>query len=108
MPLSPKVIQEVEEQYDQWCLWLEAGGLAMDSYLCRRPFDLMPLNRLARLINIGSTFGRLACGDPPAPDNSDSRYLADLERIYGDVNPGSSSPASSSSPFPPAILGRGA
>jgi hypothetical protein len=86
MPLSPKVLHKVEQLYDQWRFELEAGSLALESYLCRRPFDLIPLSRLARLLDIGLTFGRLACGEIPAPDNSHSQALADLKRIYGDRN----------------------
>jgi hypothetical protein len=86
MPLSPKVLHKVEQLYDQWRFQLEAGSLALESYLCRRPFDLIPLSRLARLLDIGLTFGRLACGEIPAPDNSHSQALADLKRIYGDRN----------------------
>jgi hypothetical protein len=86
MPLSPKALRKVEQSYAQWKFGLEAGSLALESYLCRRPFDLIPLSRLARLIDIALTFGRLACGEIPAPDNSHSQALADLKRIYGDRN----------------------
>ena len=83
MPLSPEVLRKVEEHYVQWRFGFEAGSLALERYLCRRPYALIPLSRLARLVNIGCTFGRLACGEIPAPDTSHSQALADLERIYG-------------------------
>ena len=86
MPLSPRVLQKVEEHYNQSRFGLEVGSLALERYLCRRPFDLIPLSRLARLVNIGCTFGRLACGEIPDSNNSNSQGLADLRRIYGEGN----------------------
>jgi hypothetical protein len=81
---------------------LSSGGTALEQHRLRHPHALIDFSRLARLIEIASDLGRLACGfdsglADPQPDNHDAAW-ADLKRAYGHL----SSPASSGpgSPLP--------
>src|ERR1041385_40096 len=84
-PLSPQTLRAVDRHYAQWRLWMDIGSLALERFQRRRPYALPSLSRIARLLDIGFTFARLACGEPAEPDTaSHAQALADLERIYGD------------------------
>src|SRR3954465_7433100 len=63
-PLSPQTLRAVDRHYDLWRFWMTAGSEALARYKRRRPHDLPSLSRVARLLDIGITFGRLACGEP--------------------------------------------
>lgn len=105
-PLPPARTQRVvERELAAWAFWMSAGRMAMDRYQQRRPHDLMDLSRLARLLDIGFEFGRLACGlHPRQPDPEPANYgaaWADLKRAYGHQC-GSASPGAASPPASPA------
>ena len=85
--LHPEVQREVDRWLTEWDCWMEAGQCAMELYRRRRPHDLMSLSRMARLLEIGFDFKKLACGfdparPPPEPHN-DAAVLADIQRAYG-------------------------
>jgi len=85
MPLSPRTLRAVDRHYAQWRFWMDIGSLALERHQRRRPYALPSLSRIARLLDIGITFGHLACGEPAKPDPAPhAQALADLERIYGD------------------------
>ena len=86
--LGPRTQRAVNRELAGWNFWLAAGDRAMDRHQRRRPHALPSFTQLARLIEIGTSFGRLACGldsgspvppaSPVAPDCD-----AALARIYG-------------------------
>jgi hypothetical protein len=88
LPQTPKCSRmrhAVERELASLDRWMSAGSLALERYERRRSRALPSVSRIARLIEIGMEFGRLACGEPAIPDDSScARALADLERIYGD------------------------
>lgn len=85
---GPRTLRAVERELDGWEFWISAGRLAMARYRQRRPHALPSLSQVVRLINLGSVFGRLACGlpsrqtAPPAPVNVPD-YKETLARAYG-------------------------
>jgi hypothetical protein len=87
-PLPPPRTQRaVDRQLACWDLWFNLGGEALRRYQQRRPHELIDFGRLARLLEIATDLGRLACGvapGPPGPEpgNYDAAW-ADLDRAYG-------------------------
>jgi len=84
---SPRIQRAVDHQLVERAMWLAAGHAALERYQRRQPHALMSWSRLARLLQIGFAFGKLACGlDSPnrVPEKIVFDYkLADLKRAYG-------------------------
>jgi hypothetical protein len=79
---GPRTCQAVERQLAHWNLWMNLGRLALARHQQRRPHFLPSLTQLARLIEIATDFGRLACGldhptSPAATPPPPSCYLSD-------------------------------
>ena len=67
---GPRTQRAVERELTAWDFWLAAGGLALVRHRQHRPHAIPSFSQLSRLIEIGTGFGRLACGletCPPAP-----------------------------------------
>jgi hypothetical protein len=93
---GPRTIRAVERELAAWRLWSSAGSLALRRYECCRQRALPSLTHIARLIEIGITLGRLACGedDPDEEDYSHAQAFADLQRAYGHPLPDEEAPGS--------------
>jgi hypothetical protein len=90
-PKSPRTRRAVEREFASWQFWVAAGRIAMARHQQRRPHALLSLSRIARLLQIGFDFAKLACGsyDPKADKSlNHDQALADLERAYGHPIPG--------------------
>jgi hypothetical protein len=87
LPRHARTRRVIEREYINLHFWMESGRLAMERHRQRRPHALPTIPQIARLIDIGVTFGRLACGSFNAKSEplAHAQTLADLERIYGDV-----------------------
>lgn len=94
-PKSPRTNRAIEREFASWQFWMSAGKLAMARHRQRRPHAMPSLGRIARLFEIAFAFARLACGSPPSKADLESsghaQALADLERIYGNHSPPTSS-----------------
>lgn len=89
LPRCARTRRVIEREYAAWQFWMEAGRLAKERYQQRRPHALPSISQLARLIDMGMNFGRLACGsfNPASEPPAHAQTLADLERIYGNNTP---------------------
>jgi hypothetical protein len=103
---SPRTQQAVERQLACWNLWFNLAHEAIRRHQQRRPHALIDFGRLARLLEIGMDFGRLASGVAPdisdsVPANDDAAW-ADLKRAYGHLYSSTpSDPGSSPTPVSP-------
>jgi hypothetical protein len=61
---GPRTRQAVERELAAWDLWMNTGRLALARQRQHRPHALPSLSQLARLLQVGFDFGRLACGEP--------------------------------------------
>jgi hypothetical protein len=87
-PLPPPRIQEaVERHLADWRMWMDLGRQAMERYRQRHPHALMSLCRMARLMDLGFEFAKLAVGlDSPNPLPEKITYdynFTDFKRAYG-------------------------
>ena len=86
-PLPSIRTQSVVERELAACeLWMVIGKRAMTNYFQRHSQRVPSLTRIARLSNVATRLGRMACGldsiqSMPSPLNYDSVW-ADLERAY--------------------------
>ena len=84
---SPRTQRAVERKLAEREMWLAAGQVALERYRQRQPHALMSFSRMARLLQIGIDFGKLASGlDTPnrVPEKLVYDYeLTDLKRAYG-------------------------
>lgn len=98
-PLPSLAVQAtVDQELAALSAWMEAGRVALAQFRERRPHALPSLTQIARLLAIGTTFARYACGyDParpaPPPPNYDQVW-ADLARSYPAEPPASHPPGS--------------
>ena len=94
---SPRIRRAVERKLAEREMWLAAGQVAMERYRQRQPHALMSFSRMARLLQIGIDFGKLASGlDTPnrVPEKLVYDYeLTDLKRGYGHLFDPASPPA---------------
>jgi len=125
---SAKIQRKVEFKLAERKMCMEAGHEAMERYRQRQPHAVMSLSRMARLLEIGFDFAKLACGLEiinPLPEKITYDYeLKNLKRSYpvkadtppvaGGANSGGASvpasrPASVDSLPPPVLhsLGEG-
>ena len=85
---SAKIQRKVELKLAEREMCMIAGHAAMERYRQRRPHEVMSLSRMARLLQFGFDFGKLACGleiITPLPDLITYDYeLTDLKRAYPD------------------------
>ena len=97
VPKCPRTLRALEREYEVWQLWMSIGRENMTLFKQRQPHALIGFTQLARLLDIGFTFARLATGletsakpknDFEPPFNQPSIEEA-MERIYGrDVSAG--------------------
>ncbi len=93
LPQNPRIRQAIEPAEAQRAIWMEIGQSALADFQKFQPHAVLRLTQIARLLDIGITFGRLATGIeslPPGPEPLPSGYLdseAALEKIYGDPHP---------------------
>ena len=84
---SPRIQRAVERHLAERAMWLAAADVALERYQRRQPHALMSLCRMARLLQLGLDFRRLACGlDSPNSLPAKLAYdyeLTDLKRGYG-------------------------
>ncbi len=84
---SPRIQREVERKLAEREMCLVAGRIAMERYKQRQPHALMSWSRMARLLDIGFEFRKLACGLEiinPVPEKITYDYdLTDFKRGYG-------------------------
>jgi len=84
---SPRIQREVERQLAEREMWLAAGQAALERHQQRQPHALMSWSRMARLLQLGFDFGKLACGLESTnrmPEKLVYDYeLTDLKRAYG-------------------------
>jgi hypothetical protein len=72
---GPRTRRAVERELAGWNLWMALGRLALARHQQFRPHALPNFSQLARRLQIGFGFGRLACGrdayqpDPPVIPN---------------------------------------
>ena len=106
---SPKIQRQVERQLAEREMWLAAGRVAMDRYRQRRPHHLMSWHQIARLLELGFAFKRLACGlDSPnrLPDKIVYDYeLTNLKRSYGLDSKAPAPPVPAASKVPDTAAG---
>jgi hypothetical protein len=65
---SPRTQHAIEGEWAGWNFWMTLGRLALGRHQQRCPHALPGFRQLARLLKIGTDFGRLACGLPSAED----------------------------------------
>jgi hypothetical protein len=84
---SPRLQREVDRQLAEREMWLAAGHAALERHQQRQPHALLSWSRMARLLQLGFDFGKLACGlesPNPVPEKLVYDYeLTDLQRAYG-------------------------
>ena len=85
---SPRVQRIVEQELAELQTWMEAGRIAMRTHRERHPHNIPSLSQIARLLQIGIDFGKLACGLdstkplPPPIKYDEASIMADIERAY--------------------------
>ena len=84
---GPRTRRAVERELAGWDLWMALGRLALARHQQLRPHALPSFSQLARLLQIGFGFGRLACGldprQPAPPALSNSRDFKEAEQALG-------------------------
>ena len=84
----------IERRLAEWELWLTLGRVAFDRHQRLRPHQCLSLTTVARMIDLASQVGRLACGMELQPGEAAKRgpedrsawardMDADLRRAYG-------------------------
>ena len=85
---SLRVQRIVDQELAALETWMEAGRLAMQTHHERHPHSIPSLSQIARLLQIGIDFGKVACGLdskkplPPPIKYDEASILADIERAY--------------------------
>ena len=105
--LSPGLVRRVEAELATRQLWLETGRQALALHQQRYPHHLPSLSRIARLLDIGFTFRRIATGmdelpvasTPPAPAAPD--WEEQIRRAYGGAPQSAATTAVSPRGIPP-------
>ena len=88
-PENPRTRRVIEREQTKRALWMEIARKAMDDFKKFQPHAVPTLTQIARLLDVGITFGRLASGletTQPRPEDHPSGYLdfeAALQKIYG-------------------------
>jgi len=108
--LSPGLVRQVEAELATRRLWLETGRQAFALHQQRYPHHVPSLSRIARLLDIAFTFGRIATGldespvasTPPAPAAPD--WEAQIRRAYGGPDQSQVAPRAASPGVPPAVV----
>jgi len=94
---APRIQRAVDRQLMALEMWLTVGQPAMARHQQRSPHAVMSFSRMARWLEIGLAFRKLACGlDSPnqVPEKLEYDYeLTDLQRAFGQP------------PEPPAVSG---
>ena len=109
---SPRIQREVECQLAAREMWLAAGHAALERHQQRQPHALLSWSRMARLLQLGFDFGKLACGSESpnrVPEKLVYDYeLTDLKRAYGfqPATPAVAAAASVPAPSPSASARR--
>ncbi len=83
---SARIQRKVDLKLAELRMCMEAGHEAMERYRQRQPHAVMSFSRMARLLDIGFEFRKLACGLEiinPLPEKITYDYdLKDLKRSY--------------------------
>jgi hypothetical protein len=77
--LSPGKLRKLEATLAERDLWMTAGTVAMERYQRLQPHRHVSLGALARLLDLASTFGRLAVGLELRPGEAKKRTTRDFE-----------------------------
>jgi len=89
LPKNPRTRRVIEREEARRALWMELARTALDNFRQFQPHKVPSLSQIARLLEVGIIFGRLATGmetKQPKPEPLFPGYLdveTALEKIYG-------------------------
>jgi len=107
--LSPGTVRRVEAELATRRLWVETARQAFALHQQRYPRHVPSLGRIARMLDIATTFGRIATGlDNPDPANKATPpeppdVEADLRRAYGGALESATALKDAATTIPPPI-----